>query len=244
MNFFRKVKLFSQMAAGDFRFVFFGPPRLAGPDLEFRGKITGSKTARDPSRNAVKTVAAAEMSLVNPGPDTLVLLNPKYLSQPNAKDFALTEEDSRSKTHVWISAPTSDEPVIGNAFNELLGRLEDRSPIEDLTVVLTPGERFEWRERVFFEFDTTPKKKRWEEIGWDEFRKKGDRFWLRFIYRVPEEMYLLKPKLIEACADCWKGLNEVPLYCLQGKNTNRKFFELETPPMLIDFDRAAGEDSL
>lgn len=225
------------MVAADFQFVF-TKPKVFKDSLKLQGKISDLEIFNDVERNVFKTIANAEMEIINQSEGEITLLNPRFFSQSNMKYFALTEIDNKHQTQIWYSASSSDEPIISKAFNEALELLTEKKQIENLTIKLDAGNKTNWNEKIFFEFDATEKKKRWEEINWQEFRKKSDTFWLNFSYYLPEEVYMFKPKLIEIAPECWNCVGSLPLYCLTHQNNEMKFFTLQTEPIFIDFNQA------
>lgn len=225
------------MVAADFQFVF-TKPKFFEDAIKLQGKISALEIFNDIERNVYKTTAAAEMEIINQTEGEITLLNPRFFSQSNAKHFALTEIDNKHQSPVWTSASSSDEPIISEAFNKTLELLAEKRLVENLTLKLDAGEKTIWNEKIFFEFDATEKKKRWEEINWQEFRKKSDAFWLNFSYYLPEEIYLLKPKLIEILPECWNCAGSIPLYCSKNQKNEMRFFTLKTEPIFIDFNQA------
>lgn len=242
MNFFQKVKLFSQIVRSAFRNVFLSSSRIQDV-LSLTGNISEIEILKDSERNVIKTIAKATMEITNQSDVTVNLINPKYFRQSNWKHFALTEEDAKVKLQYWCSSEASDEPIISDAFNEILGMLEERKSVENLTVTLLAGEKTVWEEKIVFEFDATEKKKRWEEINWNDFRKKSDAFWFNFSYYLPEEIYLIKPKLSEILPECWKCAGEMPMYCYKNESGEVKVFNIDTKPIFIDFTQAKTDES-
>ncbi len=238
MNFFKKVKLFSQIISADFKFVFMRPKISLDDGVIINGNILELEIHRDLDRNVVITSATTEMEIINRGDGLVTMINPKYFNQSNSKDFSLTEHNSKYKSTVWCSSSSTVEPVINEAYSELIEALEDRRPIDKPTLTIQSTEKYKWNERIYFEFDNTPNKKRWEEISWSDLRKKSDQFWLSFTYRLPEEIYLLTPKLIEVLPECWKGTGQTPFYCCQVENGISSIYILETEPIFIDFKKA------
>lgn len=225
------------MVISDFQFVF-TKSKIFKDVVKLHGKIIDLEIYKDDERNIYKTTARAEMEIDNQTEGTVTLLDPRFFSQSNTKNFALTEIDNKHQSPMWCSASSSDEPVISEEFNKILGLLEEKMPLENITLKLNPGEKTKWNEKIYFEFDATEKKKRWEEINWQEFRKKSDTFWLSFSYYLPEEMYLLKPELIKISPECWNCAGSIPLYCYEKQKTEMKFFTINTEPIFIDFSQA------
>lgn len=225
------------MVASDFNFIFINK-KIINDTLKLHSKILNLEIYNDVERTVFKTTANAEMEIVNQTDGKVTLLNPRFFSQSNTKNFALTEIDNKHQSPIWTSSSSSDEPIISEEFNKTIMLLAEQRPVENLILKLEPGEKTKWNEKIYFEFDATEKKKRWEEINWQEFRKKSDTFWLSFSYYLPEETYLLKPKLVEILPECWNCAGSIPLYCYKHQKTEMKVFTINTEPIFVDFNQA------
>lgn len=242
MKFIKKLKTFSKMVAADFEFVFLNA-KVIKNFFKVKGKVLEFEIRRDTERNAVKIVAKAKMELFNDRDSPITIINPKYLNQSALKRFAITEQDCKAKNFQWNSSPSNDEPVVSRAFNELLEKLYDDQPIEDLILKIPPEDIVQYEERIVFEFDTSERKTRWDEIKWTEFRAKAHKFWFSFDYRLPEDIELLKPKLLEIAPEIFDGVRNTAIYIIHNNKLRQNYFNLETEPIFIDFREAAVDET-
>lgn len=242
MHLVKKIKLFSEMVAGDFRFVFLPikPIRLG---LQIEGTVTDFEIKNDVQRNVVKVIANAEMKIYNRNKETIILINPKYLKQSTEKNFAITEADCKAENYLFDSLPSSDEPIISKEFNDVLEKILNEKAIDDLVFEIAENESISFKERIFFEFDADKKKRRWEEVGWLNLRSKINEIWFRYSYHPAEEINLLKPKLIELFPEQFGHAGQTPIYAHKTKDIYFGYNSIKTEPILIDFRKAKIDET-
>ncbi|HQU85048.1 MAG TPA: hypothetical protein PKY59_18045 [Pyrinomonadaceae bacterium] len=176
------------------------------------------------------------MELINDSNEKLTIINPKYLTQSTSKNFALTEADCKAENYFFNSSHSSHEPIVSKDFNELIEKILDEKPIDDLVFSLGLNEKLKFKERIFLEFDAHEKKKRWEEITWNELCKKTNQAWFRYSYFLTEDFTLLKPKLIENFSDEFNRAGQIPII-VAGESSY--FSPIKTEPIIIDFKKSS-----
>lgn len=194
-------------------------------------------------RQTVAVKAESKMEITNNSEISITLINPKYFEQSEVKFFAVTKEDCSLRYGNIYSSPYPKNLSANKNFPELVKNLKENKTPENLLIRLEPKEKFIWDEEIYFEFHTADTKRIWQGVGWKEFRNKGDLFWLRFEYRLPEELSAWKLKLFEIFPDCWKDDGEIPMARYQIEDISGKKMSVETAPVLIDFTLAKAKET-
>lgn len=249
MNMLRKVKLFTNMVRTDFRLVFFQHHRMIAQgkrmkeSLVLKGQISELEVQEDKQRQVITTTAKAAMELVNNNPDSMEVINPRYFEQSQVKYFATTKEDCLGRYTNLYSSPYPAKPPAKKEYSKLAEMLKaDKSP-EKIIIPLKQFEKTGWNETIHFEFDLVNKQRRWQGVGWNEFRRHAESFWFQFDYRLPEEMYFLKPQLMEILPENWRDAGEIPIARFKTEKIWGKQMLVETEPIFIDFSQAKSDKS-
>lgn len=231
MKLFKKIKLFCEATVSAFYFIFLKQVEIKD-FLIIEGEIVDRKIEIDEERQVVKVLADAKMQAVNNANGLVELINPKFFFQAKSKSFATTKEDCSRISRLY-SAIYSDDVLPNYDLTKLKPDLKAGKAPEDIFIKLEKSEKHFWKEKIYFEFDLTTEKGRWQGVTWNEMLEKEDAFWFQYEYRLSEQFQSLKSKLFEFFDENWKVAGEIPVARYFGKDIKSEMSTVNTRPIFI-----------
>ena len=246
MSLYDKIKFFTKTVRKRFYDVFFRMDEVLEVInkhiLIADGEIVEVFTIENKRKKIISVTAKAKMEITNNSEISVTIVNPKYFQQSEVKYFAVTKEDREYRSRDVYSSPFARTIPKNKNFSKLVSSINENVVPENFLISLDPAEKHSWDEEIYFEFHTTDTKRGWQGVSWIEFRNSGNSFWFWFEYRLPEELFALKPKLNEILPVEWRDSGELPMVRYQIKDVSGQKNSIETKQIYIDFTKAKVQE--
>lgn len=206
--------------------------------LIISGEIYKIEIKTNEERQVQTILAEAQMNATNNSNGSVFFVNPKFYVQAKTKYFQTSKEYFFNKTDLY-SADYPHTILKNDNYEQLENDLNAGKAPENFILKLEPGEKYCWNDKIYFEFELTKKKRKWQGTTWDEFLSTASSFWFRFEFHLPVKLNSLKPKLIKNLDEIWKNDDEpFPIARFWTKDVTTKLMFINIQPIFIDLSQA------
>jgi hypothetical protein len=211
--------------------------------LVIRGEVTGLEVER-PAGYVVFNVKL-NVEFVNEGTEPIILFAPTFGKTLGADSsgywlggFTLysNEEEVKSGRPIFVDGRWQSVTG-GDTYRALSEKLDARTPPDEYTRTLRPGESWKSTDEFVISFDAEKHTRNPERRTWKEMREFPRRLWLRIDYEIsPWNVEYFKPDLIRKLKKRWATFGNVLVE--KKKESGFNLFRAESEPMRIDFSQA------
>lgn len=204
-------------------------------ELVLNGKVINIRCKKNETQY-INCELDLSLDFSNKGNKTIIILQPfgEFEFWQGARALALTKADTQTYNYVYSNAgwpSIYDTPM----YSQLAVWLDQPTPPLNLTRIIKPGERWEWKTTIKLGIaeENSCSGSTGVEIGWREIKKLSSPIWLQISYEMwPFNVENFKKDLGGRLRERWK---QYGLLYLEKKSARYWFAHITSEPIELDF---------